>query len=128
MKIRAEAKGWDEEITRSTNANRLIKESARRNVRVVSLNTKQRIMILMPVDTGAARARWGSPGAPGGIWRELDGGLTIEQGAALEPYEYIEKLNEGSSTQAPAGFIDVQLVQAEQELDNALLRDLLAIL
>ncbi len=68
--------------------------------------------IQMPVDTGAARARWGT------LYNELDGGMTVEVGAELDPYEYIEALNEGHSMQAPAGFIDaIGLREAERLAD-----------
>ena len=63
----------------------------------------------MPVDTGFAQWRWGEPNDPAGVWIEKeDTELSIEQGGALEPYEYIERLNAGSSKQAPAGFLDAE--------------------
>lgn len=63
------------------------------------------IQAQMPVDTGWAQSRWGEE-AFGGFWAVEDNGLTIVQGSEIEPYEYIIRLNEGSSRQAPAGFID----------------------
>lgn len=77
------------------------------------------IQAQMPVDTGWAQMRWGEP-AYGGIWEESNAGLTIEQGSGIEPYEYIEKLNAGSSKQAPAGFIDVAAARAELKLESAI--------
>lgn len=100
------------------------KNAARNRIRVKSLTVLGNVKLQMPVDTGAARARWGIQGAAGGIWQEDDDGLTITQGAGLEPHEYIEELNEGSSQQAPAGFLDAIAYKAEMELVNELLSDL----
>lgn len=81
--------------------------------------TRDKVKEWMPVDTGAARARWGSQVGAAGIWRIEDDGNTITQGASLEPYEYIERLNEGWSQQAPAGFLDSAAQYAEYRLiDN----------
>lgn len=128
MKTTFDTSGWQQEQQRVSAQNEKIKSAARNRVKIVSLRVVGRVKVMMPVDEGAARARWGTPGAPGGIWRELDDGLTIEQGAMLEPYEYIIKLNEGSSTQAPAGFIDMEEVRAGDELVNELVNDLMNIL
>lgn len=97
-------------------------------VRKWSLQAKRMIQIRMPVDTGRARASWGNeapppPAEPGdGIWEEKDGGMTITQGSNVE---YIEYLNDGWSSQAPAGFIDAEEEAAasgfEQELGEILL-------
>lgn len=95
-----------------------VKAGIKDAVKAASLQAVGRIKMDMPVDTGAARGRWGTPGASGGIWDETDEGLTITQGANLEPYEYIERLNEGSSQQAPAGFIDSAAQSAEETLVN----------
>ena len=83
----------------------------------------------MPVDYGDAQGRWGNPnwrmlnpryqGAAGqGIWREDVRNLTHTQGAELSPYEYIERLNEGSSQQAPAGFIDSAVERAMDKAED----------
>ncbi len=100
-----------------------VKTITRNRVRIVSLRVIGRVKMQMPVDTGAARARWGIEGAAGGIWEETDEGMTITQGADLEPHEYINELNEGSSQQAPVGFIDAIAFKAEQELIQELLSD-----
>jgi hypothetical protein len=39
----------------------------------------------------------------------------------LEPYEYIKRLNEGYSTQAPAGFIDIEAEKAADEVTDGIL-------
>jgi hypothetical protein len=73
-----------------------------------------KVKIDMPVDKGRARASWGH-WTPADVvehglesrkdahWIVKDDGLTIEQGSNVW---YIAKLNQGSSRQAPAGFID----------------------
>lgn len=86
--------------------------------------TRDRVKEWMPIDTGAARARWGSQVGTAGIWRILDNGNTIEQGASLEPYEYIERLNEGWSRQAPAGFLDTAAQYGEYRLIDMLEREM----
>jgi len=78
-------------------------------VKVVAYAAERRVRVRMPVDTGRARASWGHSsnpaGAYDGIWIERPDALTIIEGSRVE---YIEQLNEGSSTQAPAGFIDAK--------------------
>ena len=91
----------------------------REDVKTTSDNMQMQIQAEMPVDTGWAQARWGEP-AYGGVYEERDAGLTIEQGSSIEPYEYIERLNEGSSQQAPAGFIDVNAENGERALQEKL--------
>ena len=71
-----------------------------------------RIKIQMPVDTGAARRSWGNPGH-GGIWELDKDKLTNTQGGL----DYIEKLNQGSSKQAPAGFLDIETRKAVEDFD-----------
>lgn len=115
---------WIQEGNRAAVYIPRVRDIARNRIRIKSLTVLGNVKLQMPVDTGAARARWGVQGAAGGIWQEEDDGLTITQGAGLEPYEYIERLNEGSSQQAPAGFLDSIAYKAEQELINELLSDL----
>jgi len=84
-----------------------------------SLRTVERVKKDMPIDTGRARASWGSlegvfqPGD--GIWDVEDGGLTVIQGSNVE---YIPTLNEGHSQQAPAGFIDAAAADADEEINR----------
>lgn len=89
------------------------------HIRIVSFNAERFIKIRMPVDTGRARASWGHAAAPAGldegIWSEHEDTLTIVQGSRVE---YIEYLNEGSSTQAPAGFIDAEEAKAANDLEK----------
>jgi len=108
------------EIQHSQVLNREFKEAVFGVVLAASVKARANIKAAMPVDTGAARARWGIAGGPG-IWIEDRNALAVEQGAALEPYEYIKRLNEGYSHQAPAGFLDVEAERAADEVaDGAL--------
>jgi len=70
-------------------------------VRVTSLDVERQVKTAMPIDTGRARNSWGH--GPESIWQVSDGGKTIEQGSNVH---YIANLNEGSSRQRAAGFID----------------------
>jgi|SRR3990167_634157 len=101
-------------------------------IKAVATQAREEIKRDMPVDTGDARGRWGTPeyhmtrprygGAPGqGIWREDKDNLTHTQGAELSPFEYIERLNEGYSQQAPAGFIDTTVERVNDDLTDGLL-------
>mgnify|MGYP001559221093 CR=1 FL=1 len=105
--------------------NRRMQQAAWNNVRVVSFNVERRIKIKMPVDTGRARASWGHSTAPAspadGIWIEDEHNLAITQGSAVE---YIEQLNEGSSQQAPAGFIDAEERAGAEELSQKIADDM----
>ena len=120
MKIRIDARGWDELIAANRGVGAAMGKAIRQNVREVSLDTVRDVKIQMPVDTGRARASWGSPEAEG-IWEIEDGGFTIVQGTNVE---YVEYLNEGHSKQAPAGFIDAIAMQANLQLVDALEADL----
>lgn len=85
-----------------------LREAARKNIRISAFSAMRMIKIRMPVDTGAARASWGSKGAAG-IMEFPDNGMTNVQGSTLG---YIEELNNGHSSQAPAGFLDVEQEKA----------------
>lgn len=124
MRIHFDASQINAEYQRSRTIEPVFKEVVKIRVMEQSLKVLGQVKIVMPVDTGAARARWGVPGAAGGIWREEKYGMEITQGAALEPHEYIIELNEGSSQQAPAGFIDAIAYKAEEELTQKILDDL----
>lgn len=92
-----------------------------RSIRRAALSLERNIKIKMPVDTGRARASWGHSETPAdvddGIWEENQAELEIVQGSKVE---YIQALNEGSSRQAPVGFIDVEAIKAWYELDKIL--------
>lgn len=124
MKTRVDFRELSNEYNRSRTIAPVFKERVKVRIKAKSLKVLGQIKIAMPVDTGAARARWGIEGATGGIWIEQDEGLTIIQGAELQPYEYIERLNEGSSMQAPIGFIDTIAYKAEEELVQEIISDI----
>lgn len=128
MKLQLDDREIKREIRFATQASQRVTNVTKKQLRKHSLTVMRRVKIAMPVDTGAARARWGVAGAPGGVWEVRDNELTIEQGAKLEPYEYIERLNEGSSRQAPAGFIDVVAEDEGLALEMAIEKAVEAIL
>jgi hypothetical protein len=104
-----------------------VAENADRLVRRCALAVDAAVVLATPVDTGRARSNWqvevGSP-ASGTIDSGFDkgGGSAISQGKdAIESYKgesnkagifitnnlpYIERLNDGWSAQAPAGFVE----------------------
>lgn len=100
-----EAVGWEQAAAKAAGMNEEIKNAVAAEILEVSQMVQNLIQGDMPVDTGWAQSRWGEPDY-GGIWEESDDGWEIKQGSSIEPYEYIIALNEGSSSQAPAGFID----------------------
>ena len=133
LKITVDLSGLQAEVKRSKNFKRLTKEALIESVETVSITTRNKVKEVMPVDTGFARAIWGvftpehivnhlkiaqSDRLGASIWNIKNGGLTIEQGAAITPKNYIEDLNSGTSRQAPAMFLDVIAGQAESQLAN----------
>lgn len=114
-----------EELTREARAALRVSPDMRRDlwaiVRRSAFGLERVIKERMPVDTGRAKASWGHStapaSAPDGIWVEDEAALTIEEGSAVE---YIALLNEGSSQQAPAGFIDVSAAVEEEILRQAI--------
>lgn len=117
-----------------------VENNADRLVRRCALAIDAAVVLATPVDTGRARGNWQVEvgQAPSGELATTDkgGGSTIAAGkAAIESYKgeaggiyitnnlpYIERLNEGWSKQAPAGFVEtavnvgVQAIQSGQEL------------
>lgn len=92
-------------------------------VEAEGVQTASNIDIMMPVDTGWASMRFGDPAVEGGVFEIEDNGLSVEFGSDLSRfglYEYITSLNEGSSKQAPAGFIDVEAERAGDRLEARL--------
>lgn len=115
---------FDDEVTWARRLDDLTEGRVRQGVRAESLRAMRNIKLAMPVDTGRARAGWGvyTPsdlrgGAEGGaddaVWEESDEGFTIEQGTTIV---YVPRLNDGYSSQAPAGFIDTEAERAADRL------------
>ena len=124
MKITVDASSLKSEANRANLYKGFFEQISRDVIMKHAFKSVRRMKIAMPVDTGAARGRWGTPGAPGGVFRVSNDKLTIETGAELEPFEYIQRLNEGSSRQAPAGFIDDEANRLAMEIAEDLLKDI----
>lgn len=128
MKLRFDTADLEKEARFAHGVPRQLRGRAWARVRQVSFDAERFIKLRMPVDTGRARGSWGHaapPAAPGeGIWLEDEGRLMITQGSRVE---YIEYLNQGSSKQAPAGFIDAEEERALQKLEQLLLDDMEAL-
>lgn len=124
MSIAIEVIGMEEVRDWAADLNALLTRAASDEVEAESEALANDITAQMPVDTGWAQSRWGETAVPGGVWEVRDNGLTIEQGsdlkAQLDLFEYITRLNEGSSKQAPAGFLDASAARAEEKLGNRL--------
>lgn len=115
---------------RMTQLGILVSRNADKQFRATALAIDSALVISTPVDTGTARSNWqvGSPGpitsvrsayTPGaeGSTGGANARAAIEQAKAVigtakdtihitNNLTYIEPLNEGSSAQAPAGFIE----------------------
>lgn len=98
-------------------------------MRETAIRAADNIAAATPVDTGRARANWNlSAGTPD---------LTTTEGTSRQGYDaeqitgtekelfisnglpYIEKLNEGSSTQAPANFVELGVMLAKRQAEAA---------
>lgn len=122
MKLGIDSSGFTQERIFAVNVPPKLKKRIWTQIRVVSFSAERMIKIRMPVDTGRARASWGhNSGAMAAvdesIWQEDEDALSLTQGSRVG---YIEQLNEGSSKQAPAGFIDVEERKALDMLSDAL--------
>ena len=98
-----------------------VRAGAWRVVRAQAFELERKVKMLMPVDTGRARASWGHSTPPAsaadGIWIEDEAGLEVIEGSNVE---YIGALNEGHSQQREAGFIDAAAASVGEALDRAL--------
>lgn len=114
------------EINKARNTPRQALNAVKKKLYEVSFAIERRVKDEMPVDTGRARASWGhwtpgdvrdNPDANAGDaeWAEFDNGLSIRQGTNVE---YVQYLNDGHSSQAPAGFIDRAEEHAQRKLDE----------
>lgn len=124
MPVSVDVQGMSDVQAWSADLKNLLTKAAADEVEAESEALANDVAAQMPVDTGWAQSRWADAAVAGGIWEVRDNGLTIEQGsdlkAQLDLYEYITRLNEGSSKQAPAGFIDASAARAEEKLGNRL--------
>lgn len=124
MPVNAEVIGLAETQAWAQDLGNAFTKAAASEVLAESETLAEDVQVQMPVLTGWAQSTWADTAMPGGIWEVSDNGLSIEQGAdrmaAINHYEYIIKLNEGSSQQAPAGFIDVAAEKAGDKLEARL--------
>lgn len=124
MTVTAETAGVAETQAWAANLPAAFTKAAADAVLEESTTTAVEVEYSMPVLTGWAMGRWGNPAVPGGVWEVSEDGLSIEQGSDLEGllnmFEYIVRLNEGSSSQAPAGFIDMAAERGGDRLENKL--------
>lgn len=105
----------------------------------VTLDIHNKLIEKTPVDTGRARGSWGisldSPGTyelPEGVYgveRAKAQQQNVNAYTADNPFReiwvynnlpYIEPLNMGHSTQAPAGFVEITLAEVAAEIDTLL--------
>lgn len=94
-----------------------IRAGAWKIVKAKAFSLERGVKFRMPVDTGHARANWGH--GPAGVWDEDEADLSITEGTTVV---YVPRLNEGWSQQAPAGFIDAEVLKVEMELNAAINR------
>jgi hypothetical protein len=100
--------------------NEKIENAAKIRLKEAAFTAKRNIQTRMPVDTGAAKSSWGAEGESG-IFTFSSDGLEHTQGSELP---YVNRLNEGWYSQAPAGFIDAEAEKAKTLMVNNLLSDL----
>jgi len=92
----------------------------KQRVRLVGLSILRGVRERTPIDTGRARNSWGRD-----IWEIIDDGWGVLQGSNVV---YFQRLNEGWSQQAPAGFVDVEAERGLDELADGLGEDVEGIL
>lgn len=96
-------------------------------VRAVALTVDAELVRTTPVDTGRARSNW-LPSLNVPDTRIVEPGKKPELSTALSTFKlsdtilltnnlpYIRRLNDGSSKQAPAGFVDSALAKGKQAI------------
>lgn len=110
-----------------------------KNIRATALAIDSALVFSTPVDTGRARANWqvsvGAPitttqPAPGSPEQGINNALTQAKSSLTtrQPEEtiyitnnldYIGSLNQGSSAQAPAGFVESAVQAGQQAIKNS---------
>lgn len=110
----------DDELTAEAARLRGIGEQAKAGVvntlMAGAMTLVARVKEEMPFKSGRAAGSWGSPLA-GGVWEVDEDGLSVLQGTNVD---YVGRLNEGYSQQAPAGFIDVAVEDTGDTLGEAI--------
>lgn len=115
MRVTIEHRELTNEQKRAALLRPAVRREAWRIVRAGAFSLERGVKFRMPVDTGHARANWGH--GPAGVWDEDEGALALTEGTTVE---YVPRLNEGWSRQAPAGFIDAEAARVEAQLNAAL--------
>lgn len=119
-----------------------VARNADKTVRKAALAADQAVVMGTPVDTGRARANWiaalNSASSETREAKDRSGGFAIEQAAGtIGMYDgerdveihitnnlpYIQPLNDGSSVQAPAGFVRAAIRQGIAAVRGARLLD-----
>lgn len=125
MRIHIDTKEVDVHIQNLAKMKPTVKRELWLALRITTIDLMRFIKHMMPVDTGRARASWGqwsssdliraNPEArpSDAVYNELPERLETVQGSNVP---YIKDLNEGSSQQAPAGFIDLGNEKARRQL------------
>jgi hypothetical protein len=110
-----------------------IPEAVRDMTRLIAIDVLRGVVMMTPVDTGRARGGWLTTidARTSEVTTRLDPSGSVAQGEGLgvinglKPFqsviiqnnvEYIDKLEEGGSTQAPAGIVSVAVATIEQAL------------
>lgn len=120
-----------------------IKTRVRARVLPIAREAMVQIKDEMPVDTGGAAANFGeydpfriedfprlaarNPDYKA-IYKVEDGGADVSFGIDVNPFNYIQRLNEGSSQQAPAGFIDRAAERMDARAERMVNEEVLAVL
>jgi hypothetical protein len=132
MKVSIDYTELTREVQRSEKLKPVMRERMKKRLRVVSLELMGEIKKRMPVDTGRARASWGAftpeflrqlgpeVDPSDAVWIVGQDGFEITQGTRVP---YVANLNEGSSMQAPAGFIDAEATKAADKLAKGIAED-----
>ena len=120
MKILVDHAELTRESKVSTQFKQVMKKGAWKVVKSTSISLMKQVKMRMPWDTGRASGSWGK--TTGNVatpadsyWLENENELWIEQGTTVH---YVALLEQGSSRQAPAGFIEASALAAQQELDK----------
>lgn len=116
LTVQIDTQALADEGARAGATARRVLDEAKVTLRVGALETVARVKEEMPVDTGRARASWGDAMREG-TWEIADDGTAITQGSNVN---YVGRLNEGWSQQAPAGFIDAAAEAAGDTLEEQL--------
>jgi hypothetical protein len=128
VKIKFDARAFEQEAAFIATFISQLDQEESKLVLEESNQGEMKIVDAMPVLTGRARSSWGrfkpefmnfdNPDlkSSDAIWEVENGGKSITQGTQVE---YTPGLNEGSSRQAPAGFIDAIALLMLEDLEQA---------